>query len=256
METILYRPFSPFSSMHVADNPSADFAVGEFETLEIGSDVEGLLSGPASAEELFEMIMCPCCGAPISRGCCGAAIERQNYVKGLIDAGASKGEVLLAVANKYGLESILDEAVQDELMAELIRNAPADRPIIVVEPSSLDFGDVSVAGGEVYRSFVLRNDGKSNLTVTGMSSSCGCTTATLILDGVEGPRFGMAGHGLEMPADWSAILSQGEEAELRVYYDPNMHPEMRGPVTRTVTVFSDDPVNFGEKIKIEVNQAD
>ncbi len=256
---VFFSPLSPFSGKpaeNTPSNPAENIGAGYAGIAEADSIAEGLLAGPATEEELFELIMCPCCGAPISQSCCGAAIERQNYVKGMIDAGVSKKGILLAAAKKYGLESILDEAVQDEITAELIRNAPEDRPIIVIEPSSIDFGDVSVAGREVYRSFVLRNDGKSSLTVTGMDSSCGCTTAALVLDGVESPRFGMAGHGLETPADWSVILPPGKEAELRVYYNPQIHPDLRGPVTRTITVFSDDPVNFGEKVRIEANQVD
>ncbi len=249
---LLFGPWSSFHSQRASHMETAS----EPAQTSSRDEAKALLSGPADAEELFEMIVCPCCGSPISKGCCGAAIQRQEYVRGLVDSGASKKDVLLMASKKYGLDSIIDENVQQEIKEELARNAPPDRQIIAIEPSLSDLGDVSVAGGETSTSFIVRNDGKSDLAITGMESSCGCTTATLVLDGVESPRFGMPGHGLETPKGWSAVIAPGQTAELKVYYDPTVHPDLRGPVTRTVTVFSDDPVNFGEKVRIEANQVD
>jgi hypothetical protein len=249
---LLFGPWSSFYGKPASHMETAS----ELAQTSSRDEAKALLSGPADTEELFEMIVCPCCGSPISKGCCGAAIQRQEYVSGLVDGGASKKEVLLMASKKYGLDSIIDENVQQEIKEELARNAPVDRQIIAVEPLLSDLGDVSVAAGETSTSFTVRNDGKSDLIITGMESSCGCTTVTLVLDGVESPRFGMPGHGSEMPKGWSAVLAPGKTAELKVYYDPTVHPELRGSVTRTVTVFSDDPVNFGEKVRIEANQVD
>lgn len=228
------------------------------KTLGTGSAVgeKAVFAEPASEEELFEMVSCPCCGSPISKGCCGGAIVRQKHIRQLIGEGASKEAILLSVAKEFGMDNIIDESVQEGIRISLAENAPSNRPIIALEPSSLDLGDVSFAKGEVFTSFTVKNDGQTDLIVTGMESSCGCTTATLIVGSVESPRFGMPGHGLEMPKDWSASIAPGETGELRVYYDPTVHPDLRGSVTRTVSVFSNDPVNFGAKVRIEANQVD
>jgi hypothetical protein len=61
----------------------------------------------------------------------------------------------------------------------------------------------------------------------------------------------MAGHG-KNPRYWSTVIKPGEQAFLKVYYNPAVHPNERGPVTRIVTIFSDDPVKPKQEVKIKV----
>lgn len=128
-------------------------------------------------------------------------------------------------------------------------------PRIVIEPSSYNFQDISVAGGVVKTSMAIKNEGKSDLLIDDMDSSCGCTTATITKDGKEGPVFGMKMHGTN-PIGWSETLKPGETAELNIYYDPQAHPDLRGHITRVITVFSNDPKTSKKIVKIEVNQVD
>ncbi len=72
-----------------------------------------------------------------------------------------------------------------------------------------------------------------DLIIDNMDSSCMCTSASVIYNGKEGPKFNMAMHG--NPKGWSVTIPPGDEAQLKIYYDPNAHKELRGPVTRTVS---------------------
>ena len=64
----------------------------------------------------------------------------------------------------------------------------------------------------------------------------------------------MEGHGQENPTDWEVAIKPGDTAVLQVYYDPTVHPDLIGPVTRTVSVFSNDPVEFETKVTIFLEQ--
>jgi len=122
-----------------------------------------------------------------------------------------------------------------------------------VLPLSYDFGEVSVQSGEVRTSFTVKNNGNKDLVLKDMDTSCGCTEAAIVVDGQEGPRFNMRMHRQE-PSDWSVLLTPGEEVELRVYYDPQVHLTLRGDVTREVYLFGNDLQTPLAKVRIFVNQ--
>jgi hypothetical protein len=126
-------------------------------------------------------------------------------------------------------------------------------PKIEVTSATYNFGRISASQGVVETSFEVKNIGKSKLTISGMESSCGCTTAKLkTKDGdtdIESPTFGMHNN----PTDWSTSLEPSATAELTVFYDPNFHKNAFGPVTRTVSIFSDDPRKSEKKVTINAN---
>lgn len=101
--------------------------------------------------------------------------------------------------------------------------------------------------------FTVENAGNGDLIIEDMETSCGCTTVALIVDEVEGPSFGMKGHG-PSPDDWSARLAPGEQAQLKVYYDPNFHPGLSGWVTRGIVLRSNDPDTPMKIVTFEVLQ--
>jgi cytochrome c-type biogenesis protein CcmH/NrfF len=205
-----------------------------------------------TAEEIYKMFICSCCGSTIDAMCCGMAKEMVAYVDAMVDAGLSKTDVILKTVKKYGIDTVVEEK-QEEIRLELAARAPAERPEIVITSESYDFGDVSQAEGTVSSFFTIKNEGTTDLIIEAISTSCGCTTASL-----EGSDFfGMAGHGGGIdasPPDWTYTLPPGSTAELEVKYDPNMHGELRGPVTRSVFITSNDPINFKEEVRIELNQ--
>jgi hypothetical protein len=129
----------------------------------------------------------------------------------------------------------------------------ADAPRIHVSPNYYDFGEV-VAGGDIVSALMdVTNTGKNDLVINNMDSSCGCTSASMVVNGEEGPRFSMSMHGTN-PRDWSVIINPGKTAQLKIYYDPSVHRDLKGHVTRYITLFSNDPLSSQLQIKIEANQ--
>lgn len=220
--------------------------------------IAGAIIQPVSAQEIYPMFICPCCGTPLDPNniCCGMAKERITFIDGLTAGKMSKDEVVTAYVKKYGLDSFVDKNQAEEFKKELAANAPADRPIIFVSPESIDLGDVSQSQGEINTVFEITNIGKTDLTINKLDTSCGCTFATIIFNDEEGPRFAMAGHGVESPTDWQVVIPAGEKAQLKIYYDPNVHKDFRGAAIREIYIFSNDPINFEMKVKIELNQVD
>ena len=224
------------------------------------ADIENFnerLIASVSAEEIYPLFECPCCGKPIDTGCCGLALERQAYVDGLTQGQLSKDEINMAYVKKYGLDSFVNEEKQQEYREMLIKEAPADRPVISLVPSSFDFGDVSQKEGAVTVLFSIENKGESDLTIDKLETSCGCTSASIIFQGKEGPIFNMPGHDInEQIEGWQVIIAPGEKAQLKVYYDPDVHKDFRGPATRSISVLSNDPIDFEKSVEIELNQVD
>jgi hypothetical protein len=82
-----------------------------------------------------------------------------------------------------------------------------------------DFGDV-VNGDIVSQDLVVRNEGNEPLVVETVSTSCGCTTATLE----------------------PMTISAGGTATLRVEFDSGAHgPDLSGQVIRQIFLSSNDP---------------
>ncbi len=210
----------------------------------------------ASAAELYLLFECPCCGKAISECSCPMAKERMAFIDGVTAVEISKDEAILTYIKKYSLESFMDEEKQKEFQEKSAKNAPEDRPIISTNHDFYDFGDISQKEGTAITFFEITNEGKTDLVINKLDSSCGCTSASIVYQGEEGPVFAMAGHGKENPTDWQIVIPSGEKAQLKVYYDPDVHPNFRGVVIRTVSVYSDDPINFQKKVTIELNQVD
>jgi len=126
---------------------------------------------------------------------------------------------------------------------------------ILITPPEYDFGRVSVAGGEVSADLKIKNIGDEPLVLSYIDSSCGCTTASVVYGGREGPRFTMREHGTN-PENWRLRIPPGEEAVLRVYYNPRVHPDLRGEVSRYIEVYSSDPEKPVVRVWVRVFQVD
>lgn len=110
-------------------------------------------------------------------------------------------------------------------------------PKLVVDETRYDFGKVSMADGPVSHSFIITNEGNGDLKISHIQSSCMCTTAVLKNGEETSPKFGMHNN----PMFWSTKLAPGNSATLEVTFDPLAHgPEATGPVTRTVTMYTND----------------
>lgn len=230
-------------------------AVQEFGT-KFGVKMPGAVIA-VEAKEIYPMFTCPCCNNPLDKEkpCCGSATQMIDFIDQKVSTGESKDGVILATAFEFGLERLADESERTALREKLLANAPKDAPKIAAEEVKKDLGTVSLKKGTVTTEFIIRNDGKSDLLIDKLSSSCGCTSASLVYQGKEGPRFYMSGHGMDEPdAGWQVAIFPGDEAQIKVYYDPTVHPDLTGPVTRTVSVHSNDPVDFETKLTITLNQ--
>lgn len=209
------------------------------------------------ANEIYPMFTCPCCDNPLDKEkpCCGAAVQMLDFIDQQVSVGSKKDDIVLATAQEFGLERLTNTSDRDALKEVLIANAPEDAPKINAPETKQDLGQVSLAKGVVTTEFVITNNGKSDLVVDKLSSSCGCTSGSLVYQGIEGPRFYMAGHGHDAPdPNWQASIKPGDSATVKVYYDPSVHPDLIGPVTREVSVHTNDPVEFETKLTITLDQ--
>lgn len=104
-------------------------------------------------------------------------------------------------------------------------------PQINPETTRLELGDVP-NGEIVSRDVLIRNDGDAVLQVQELSTSCGCTTASL------------------EPMD----IDPGASASLHIAFDSGAHgPELTGPMVRQIYITSNDPEQPELTIELAVN---
>lgn len=210
----------------------------------------------AQASDIYPMFSCPCCGQPLNKEdpCCGAMSQMIDYVDNKVAEGLSEEEIILATAKEFGMDRLVNEEDRAALKQKLADLAPEDAPRIEINEISQDLGTVSQKQGIVTTDFEFKNAGKSDLVIKKLSSSCGCTSASVVYKGEVGPEFAMEGHGKENPEGWEVVINPGDSAILRVYYDPSVHPDLEGAVTRTVSIMSNDPVEFETQVTITLDQ--
>ncbi|HBL39445.1 TPA: hypothetical protein DDZ10_02120 [Candidatus Uhrbacteria bacterium] len=97
---------------------------------------------------------------------------------------------------------------------------------VSVSVPRIDFGNIEQSKGPVSATVEIRNDGDGALEIYRVSTSCGCTTADM---------------------DQSPIAS-GASRPLIIQFDPLVHPDESGPITRVVYLQSSDP----EKPEVEI----
>ncbi|GAB4528475.1 MAG: hypothetical protein Fur0018_14590 [Anaerolineales bacterium] len=105
------------------------------------------------------------------------------------------------------------------LVLALVLTACAAKPAIFADVTTFDFGEV-VNGEVVSRDITITNNGKGTLVVESVSTSCGCTTATLD----------------------PMTLEAGQSGTLHIAFDSGAHgPDLAGDLTRQIFVVSNDP---------------
>ncbi len=93
------------------------------------------------------------------------------------------------------------------------------KPLISLESTNLDLGDV-VNGVVVTRELNVQNDGAGDLIIEAVTTSCGCTQATID----------------------PMIILPGNNGTLRVTFDSGAHgPKVTGPLIRQIFIASNDP---------------
>ncbi|MBI4437429.1 DUF1573 domain-containing protein [Candidatus Uhrbacteria bacterium] len=108
-----------------------------------------------------------------------------------------------------------------------LSNEPAPAHLLV-NPASVDLGDIPQDGGIVSSTVTIKNDGGLPLEIFRLSTSCGCTTA-------------------DMDA---SPLAPGDERTLTIRFNPMTHPDESGPITRVVYVQTSDPTQPEMEINV------
>lgn len=104
------------------------------------------------------------------------------------------------------------------LVILLLTACSGGEPQLSLETTGFDFGGI-VNGNIVSRDVTVKNEGDALLVVDTVSTSCGCTTATL--------------EPMTIPAGGDAIL--------HIEFDSGAHgPELTGEVMRRVIIASND----------------
>ena len=207
-------------------------------------------------KEYYDMFKCSCCGESIDANCCDMAKQRKEYLDVLLLEGSEEDKVVYEMVKKFGFDILKDTSREQEVRDYIKSLAPANPPKIEIENPRYNFGTISQKDGIVSTLFTIKNTGGSDLIIENMDSSCMCTTASLIYKGQEGPRFGMSMHG-ENPDNYKLVIPAGEAAQLKVYYDSMAHGKQKEPklqITREITITSNDPLNFQQKVRIELTQ--
>ena len=106
----------------------------------------------------------------------------------------------------------------------------SEKANIIITPESHDFGVIRKQDGVVETTFTVQNNAKKELRVDEISTSCGCTTATID----------------------NELIPPGKVRILTVYFNPNFHEEPEGKFSRTVFLQSDDNSESIATIQVEI----
>lgn len=109
----------------------------------------------------------------------------------------------------------------------------------VVKSNKYDWGEIGINNGVVEANFEIVNEGENTLKLYNVTTSCACTTARLITAKATSPVFGM-----HTKSGYVMDVEPGDKATLKVIFDPLFHgPNGLGPISRTITVTSNDASN-------------
>ncbi len=129
-------------------------------------------------------------------------------------------------SNDYNASIGVSATIQEDfssLNAQQLQNAPVAR----FSEMSHDFGEMK-QGDKKDHIFTLTNDGKSELVIRNVRSSCGCTAV----------------------APSKKVIAPGESAPIKVTFDSR---GKRGRQSKTVTVITNDPKTPTNMLRISCN---
>jgi len=119
---------------------------------------------------------------------------------------------------------------------------------LITSETFYDFGKISMANGDVSKTFKVTNESNEDVLIPSLTTSCMCTHAYFIeSDGNKSGPFGMPGMGVVPKLN--KIIKAGESADIEVVYDPNAHgPAGIGMIDRFVYLEDAD----GNKLQFEI----
>lgn len=124
--------------------------------------------------------------------------------------------------NSVGVSATIEEDFSN-LTPEQLANAPVAK----FSESEFDFGDIK-QGDKREHTFMLSNEGKSDLIIRNIRSSCGCTAV----------------------APSTKLIKPGETAPIKVTFDSR---GKRGRQIKSITVITNDPKNPTSTLRIQSN---
>lgn len=107
-------------------------------------------------------------------------------------------------------------------------------PELSVDRVLHDFGVIPQFGGTVETVFELKNTGSELLKIGTLTTSCSCTTATVV----------------------KTSLEPGESTKMTVVFDPNLHAEPLDVFKRTVFIPTSDPNKPETEVSVQVDIAE
>lgn len=131
--------------------------------------------------------------------------------------------VVVAVCSVGVLAAIPVAAQPDLAGGAQVSSGP--QPKLLVENPVFDFGSAT-EGTMVRHVFKIKNQGQARLVITGVKTSCGCTTG----------------------APTKSNLAPGEDAEISVGFDTRFQ---KGHQVRVITAYTNDPANPQAQMTIE-----
>ena len=153
------------------------------------------------------------------------AAERWKKIKKIFSLSLLSGIIILAIASFLNY-----------LFFGLLKSQ--GKPRVEILEKEYDLGVISMAAGKVSHTYEIKNIGDGDLKISGIRTSCHCTTAVLKVKDRVSPSFGMEGSYLPF---WSETIKPGF---LQVTFDPAFHgPQGVGMVARMVFFSTNDPQN-------------
>lgn len=151
---------------------------------------------------------------------------------------SNKGIVILIIAIVVILAGVIIYNY-NKIPAEVNNNVNINTPVISgpsieVTPTSYDLGTV-VYGDVARHTFTVKNLGDEPLEILRLSTSCGCTKATV--------------------AEENKVIAPNQSVEMLVTFDPAVHEDDHdlGDVTRIVYIKTNDLENSEVEVEITAN---
>jgi hypothetical protein len=118
-----------------------------------------------------------------------------------------------------------------------------EKPEIKIEKTNVDLGDMKISDKKI-EEINFENTGNKPLQVSNVYTSCGCTSAQVVINGEESPIFSMHGN-----PSWMGEVAPGGKAVLRAIYEPAKHP-VQGRTEKTIFFKTNDPENSEVNIQL------
>jgi rhodanese-related sulfurtransferase len=158
------------------------------------------------------------------------------------ESATSKGKMLLGVLGYSNVRVLaggfthwLEDGQDVEAgIAQLATGATSEvrGPGLEVSPEIHDFGEIEKENGIVSTQFTVKNSSGSEILITEITTSCGCTTAEID----------------------ATLIQPGVTQILTVHFDPNFHKEPEGKFSRTVFLQTSNSQEVQAKISVEITE--